>query len=209
MCFSALAYIPNHRLMLLLACTFRMLKSSFGWCVQHIWWFFKVLYYAFKVLQFGKKWRKALPSSTCLLHILPWHLQNPKWPRFLLVPNPALEIDKFSLKKNQSILISISVHTYIFFSSSFRGRLWRSFEREGWIHRSVQLQRKIRIWFFSHLPLQSRIYTLGQCIKIVYRGRYLDWPQTSMQTNHLRSASWGYQHSLPLDEWHNFLAKFG
>ena len=34
MCFSALAYIPNHRLRLLLSCTFHMLKSSFSWCVS-------------------------------------------------------------------------------------------------------------------------------------------------------------------------------
>ena len=39
MCFSALAYIPNHRLKLLLACSFCMLKSSFGWCVNSVYIF--------------------------------------------------------------------------------------------------------------------------------------------------------------------------
>ena len=91
----------------------------------------------------------------------------------------------------------------------FRGSMRRSDVREGRVHRSVQLQRKVRVRIAGHLSLQSGLHPVGQRFEVMRGGRYVDRNQTPMQAHYLRSASRGLQYSLSIDEWFHVLAKLG
>ena len=90
----------------------------------------------------------------------------------------------------------------LFFLFWCRGALRRPLQPQRWLHRGLQLQGEVRVWLIGHLPLQSGLHSVGQCLEVVFRGRRVEWRAASMQAYHLWSASRGQEWPLPLDERH-------
>lgn len=104
----------------------------------------------------------------CHCRSFPFHLFHSSWLKFIVVC---------------TIVYACSLVNYWSISTLFRGPMRGPFERQGWIHRSVQLQREIRVRILGHLSLQSRFHFVGQCLEALLWRRGVDWNKAPLQAN--------------------------